>query len=206
MKRTTIFLAIAISLCLGTTSAQSLKSLRGSWGVERNENTENKKPVYPAQEIYDEAMKLSSGSNGVNRDINAAFEKYLKAADLGNPLAQNKVGACYYYGSGVDKNPKKAFQYWTKASNADIAEAHYELGRMYYYGEECKRNYNIAISLFRKAEVANIPESYYMLGLCYLDGNGIKLDKQKAIEYFNKAASRGNHDAKYKLKELEQIK
>ncbi|MBQ2838426.1 MAG: sel1 repeat family protein [Muribaculaceae bacterium] len=182
-------------------AAQDLKSLRGKWNVERTEKKAGyKKLDYPGQDIYEEAMNYSSGSKGVKRDIKRAYEKYLEAADLGHPLAQHKVGACYYYGSGVEKNKKKAFQYWTKASEADVADAHYELGRMYYNGEECKRNYDTAISLFRKAEASNIPGAYYMLGMCYLDGTGVERDKEKAIEYLKKAAERGNHDARYELK------
>ncbi len=197
MRKSIIITALTLSFTCS--HAQNLKSLRGKWEIEQKGNAGYKQIDYPAQDIYEEAMKYSSGTNGVERNIKMAFEKYLEAANLGNPLAQYKVGACYYYGSGVEKNKKKAFQYWTKASEADIADAHYELGRMYYKGEECKRNYDTAISLFRKAEEANIPGAYYMLGMCYLDGTGIKRDKEKAIEYLKKAAERGNHDAKYEL-------
>lgn len=195
--------AIIITLASSfTLDAQGLRARRGSWQVGNPENSGSKQPDYPAQEIYEEAMNYSSGSNGVKRDIYVAFEKYLQAADLGNPLAQTRVGACYYYGSGVERDTKKAFFYWTKASEADIAEAHYELGRMYYKGEQCKRNYDTAISLFHKAEKANIPGSFYMLGMCYLNGTGVECNKEKAIEYFQKAASLGNHDARYELEEL----
>ena len=195
-------IAIILSLTLGyaTMYAQGLKSLRGNWEVERS-NTQHKEQ-HAAQPIYEEAMKYSSGSKGVKRDIYKAYGLYHEAADLGHPQAQHKVGACFYYGSGVEKDLKKAFFYWTKASEANIAEAHYELGRMYYYGEACKRNYDTAIELFRKAEAANVTGAYYMLGKCYLDGTGVGRDKQLAIEYFQKAASRGNHNARYELEEL----
>ncbi|MBQ3606401.1 MAG: sel1 repeat family protein [Muribaculaceae bacterium] len=200
-RKLSIIILVLLCGCF-TISAQGLKSLRGNRTIERSENAGYKKQNYPGQELYEEAMKLSSGSGGVKRDIYLAYEKYLEAADLGHPLAQHKVGACFYYGSGVEKNYKKAFKYWTLASDADIAEAHYELGRMYYYGQECKRNYDTAISLFHKAEEAKVAGAHYMLGLCYLDGTGVKRDKQKAIEYFQEAAKRGHHEARYQLKEL----
>lgn len=205
MKKSRLLISAIILgiVAFSTGQAQSLKSRRGTWGVERQGNAGYKKPDYPAQDIYQEAMNYSSGSNGVKRDIYIAFEKYLQAANLGNPLAQYKVGACYYYGSGVEKNRKQAFVYWTKASEADIPDAHHELGRMYYRGEECKRNYGTAIDLFHKAEAANVPGSFYMLGMCYLDGTGVKRDKEKAAEYFKKAADRGNHDAKQELEKLQ---
>lgn len=204
MKKSLLTVCVILGsfILSNTTEAQGLRARRGSWQVGNQENTEYKRPNYPAQDIYEEAINYSSGSNGVKRDIYMAFEKYLQAADMGNPLAQTRVGACYYYGSGVEKNLKKAFFYWSKASEADIAEAHYELGRMYYNGEECKRNYDTAIALFHKAENANIPRAFYMLGMCYLNGTGVKRDKEKAIEYLQKAASQGVHDAKYELDEL----
>lgn len=164
MRIATLIIATALSFGYFNVSAQGLKSLRGSWGVERNDNAGYKKQNYPAQDIYEEAMKLSSGSKGVKRDIYAAYEKYLEAADLGNPLAQHKVGACYYYGSGVEKNRKKAFQYWTKASEADIADAHYELGRLYYYGKNVNA---ITILLFpysAKLKLQISPEPTICLG------------------------------------------
>ena len=202
-KKVLLICAISIGITTSTLAlAQGLKSRRGSWSVERQSSAGYKKPNYPAQDIYQEAMNYSSGSNGVKRDIYIAFEKYLQAANLGNPLAQYKVGACYYYGSGVEKNREQAFAYWTKASEANIPEAHYELGRMYYNGEECKRNYDTAISLFHKAEESNVPGAFYMLGICYLDGTGVKRDIEKATEYFKKAADRGNHDAKQELEKL----
>lgn len=204
MRKKLLFIcAFTIGIASSTPAvAQNLKSRRGSWSVERHSNAGYKKPNYPAQDIYQEAMNYSSGSNGVKRDIYIAFEKYLQAANLGNPLAQHKVGACYYYGSGVEKNRKQAFAYWTKASESDIPDAHYELGRMYYRGEECKRNYDTAVALFCKAADANVPGAFYMLGICYLDGTGVKRDKEKATEYFRKAADRGNHDAKQELDKL----
>ncbi len=204
MKKSLLTISFIIAALLSSlqVDAQGLRARRGSWQVGESQSAGIKQQDYPAQDIYEEAMNYSSGSNGVKRDIYVAFEKYLQAADLGHPLAQTRVGACYYYGSGVEKNQKKAFVYWTKASEADIAEAHYELGRMYYKGEQCKRNYDTAISLFRKAETANVPGAFYMLGMCYLDGTGVERNKEKAIEYLQKAASLGNHDARYELKEI----
>ncbi len=194
------FLAIAVFFSIWcNTNAQDLKSLRGSWTLGNATNVAPSRPNYPAHDIFVEAMNYSSGSNGVKRDIYKAFNKYLQAADDGHPIAQYKVGACYYYGSGTKKNSKKAFQYWSQASQADIAEAHYELGKMYYYGEKCKRNYDTALELFHKAEQADIPGAFYMLGLCYLYGNGVEQNTTTAIEYLEIAVKKGFRDAKYML-------
>lgn len=203
MKILSLYLigAIAMTSVATTAKSQSSAPMRGEWQLDRGTPGERVSD-YPAHDIYTNAQHYSSGSGGVKRDIKKAFELYVEAAEAGHPLAQCRVGACYYYGSGTGKDKKKAFKYWEMSANAGIAEAQYELGRMHYYGEECKRNYDTAIALFTQSSEAGTAGAYYMLGVCYLKGTGVEKDKVKATEYFNLAAQRGSREARQELENL----
>ena len=53
---------------------------------------------------------------GVEKSLDKAFERYLKAAENGDVKAQFNVGFCYSTtGFGVMKNLEKAVQYFTLA-------------------------------------------------------------------------------------------
>lgn len=157
----------------------------------------------PAQDVYKEAMRYYTGGKGYKQDRKRAIKMLETAAQQGNYWAMYQLGNCYRYGNGTGMNKKKATEYWQQAADRGCIEAKYELGNAYYNGEGIKRNYDKAVALFSDGAKAEHHASLYMLGECYHNGKGVKKDKKLALEYWNKAATKGNHKAKDRLKELD---
>lgn len=74
-----------------------------------------------------------------------------KAAEQGDPDAQNKIGKLYYYGHGVQKDHSEAAKWLRKAAEQNNPEAQYTLGYMYSSGEGVPRDWQEAIKWYQKA-------------------------------------------------------
>ena len=85
-------------------------------------------PSMPSHLMFDEGV-------GVAEDNVAAIAWYRKAAEQGDPQAQNNLGAMYDAGEGTDINDKEAVKWYTLAANQGNTIAQNNLGAMYYSGE-----------------------------------------------------------------------
>ena len=64
-----------------------------------------------------------------------------KAADQGNPDAQNFFGEIYTYGAGTKSiDWGKAIEFYRKAADQGNSDAQYALGKAYYYGDGLPKN------------------------------------------------------------------
>ncbi len=104
------------------------------------------------------------------KNYDKAFDNYLKAANLGESWACNKVGE-YYRKGIIVKDLKEAFNYYNKS-----LESNYRTTCYYAY-------YNLAKYFYQNGEY-NI---------------GVKQDLHKAIEYFDIAALHNIFEAKIDL-------
>ena len=55
------------------------------------------------------------------------IEKYRKAAEQGNVMAQNSLGWCYYFGKGVTQDYTEALKWYRKAVNLGGVEADFKI-------------------------------------------------------------------------------
>jgi len=60
---------------------------------------------------------------GTEKNLTRAFKYYLKSAELGNKLSQNKLGIIYAEGVLVEKNLGEAEKWFLRAANAGYEEA-----------------------------------------------------------------------------------
>jgi len=100
-------------------------------------------------------------------NMKKAFRLYLKAARLGHPEVQNKVGVCYDVGEGTKKNAKLALYWYKKAWRngsqtgvcGNIATFYASLGNyrraVFWWLKEANNDGDTAIDLAR----------YYLTGL-----------------------------------------
>lgn len=87
--------------------------------------------IAQALKHYDTLVK---GSDGVyHYEYSKAFEllKNAEAVDNDNPIVQNYLGECYYYGRGVRKNINTAIEYFKKSIVHNYYKAYYNIGIMY---------------------------------------------------------------------------
>lgn len=91
---------------------------------------------------------------GVTRDINAAFEWYLKAALQGHVKAAYKTGYAYFKGQGTTVDTQQALHWLSFASEKDYERAHFYLAEMYEYGTGVEQDLNIALNEYNASERA----------------------------------------------------
>lgn len=128
----------------------------------------------------------------VHRDVSKAVYWYEKAAEGGNPRAQNKLGILYEQGNGVDQNDATAIQWYTKAAEANDIYGLYNLAQMYEHGRGVDQDYGRAAALLRKAADMGNPESQHALATLYYYGEGVPKDVSEAVKWLRKAADQGS--------------
>ncbi|HEV8542411.1 MAG TPA: tetratricopeptide repeat protein [Verrucomicrobiae bacterium] len=161
-------------------------------------NTPPPKPVYPANELYEQAVALIK-----TNESNAAAEKALKlfqeAAEKGNPPAQCALGISYLGGIGVKKSEEDALKWLRKSAEAGYADAQFKLASLYVRGEVVPKDETQAAELARKAADQGHAEAQYNLGTLYTGGKGVPKDEKQAAFWFKKAAEAGQPSAQANL-------
>ncbi|RIB08295.1 hypothetical protein C2G38_2271551 [Gigaspora rosea] len=144
---------------------------------------------------------------GVKKDEKKAFEYYLKAAELGNPVAMNDVGLCYKYGIGVEINYQNAFQYRMKFADLGDAYGMCGVGLHYDNGIGVDQDYNKAFEYYEKAANMGVNGAMSNVAKSYRNGIGTKKDIQKANYWFRKYKSllKTNKSSDYINPELKKI-
>jgi TPR repeat protein len=70
-----------------------------------------------------------------DKNPDAATEWFRKAADQGDPVAQNSLGVLYHSGSGVPKDFEQAFSWYMKAATQKYGPGVFNVAISYYNGE-----------------------------------------------------------------------
>lgn len=96
-------------------------------------------------------------------EYDAAIEKYLESADLGNPDAMFMLSMFYRDGEIVKRNNPLSFDYLTRAAMAGSTDAQMVLARCYELGEGCPRNINEATKYYAMAVANGNLVGYYHL-------------------------------------------
>ena len=145
------------------------------------------------------------GDTIVEEDRAKAFEYFEKSANLGQVLAQSKLGFYYKRGIVVAKDYEKSYNWYLQASQAGHAIAQNQLAFCYLKGEGVELDKNEAFNWFKKAAEQNHYIALYQLGLCYMYGTGCEKDYALARECFEKALDNGYEAAQKQLGVLNRI-
>lgn len=108
---------------------------------------------------------------GIDKNIEKAFQYCLESANLGCDAAQFWLGKDYYISDEfkLETNLDKAKYFLTLAYNQGNAKASYFLGLMYYFGEGVSKDYFIAINYFKTAKDDEIWQACAFLGQIYFE-------------------------------------
>ena len=138
-------------------------------------------------------------------DYRKAVEWYERGAEVGDGLAEAKLGRCYYYGLGVPQDYEKAYHLmvkWALIQGKGSAEALYLLGDMYYNGYYVTKDKVQAYELYRKAEellgdyfeAGTAPEVYLRIADYNMREIGDKEGCSEALSYYQKAEQKAYRD------------
>ncbi|MDD5029144.1 MAG: tetratricopeptide repeat protein [Rhodoferax sp.] len=129
-----------------------------------------------------------------NRD--AAFRHYQRAAEQGYALAQCALGLMYSEGKEVNKDMIKARDWFMQAADQGDAKAQWNLALMLISGTEgVKKDLKKAFVLCQKAALQGFAPAQASLGILYA-----KMEKpDKAAEWWQVAAEQGDPEAQFNL-------
>lgn len=127
----------------------------------------------------------------VKQNDSDAERWYLKAAELGDPMALDTLG-CFY---GFFNDHEKAMQYFLKAAEKGYAPSCNNIGNMYYYGDGVQKDYKKAFEWYYKSAEQNNPRAQFNLGFLYENGKGIEQSYENAFKWYSKAAEQDDSSA-----------
>ena len=91
-----------------------------------------------------------NGSSEAKQDFKEAEKWYRRAAEQGEPRAQNNLGMMYNTGMGVTKDEKEAAKWYLKSAEQNHATAEFNIAQMYENGEGVPRDYHEAIKWYER--------------------------------------------------------
>ena len=122
-----------------------------------------------------------------------------KAATLGNPDAQFRLGLCYDKGKGVKQDYAEAVRLYRLSVDQGNAAAQFQLGYCYDEGHGVKQDYAEAVRLYRLSVDQGNAAAQCNLGLCYDNGKGVKQDYAEAVRLYRLSVDQGNAVAQFNL-------
>ncbi|MBR2571639.1 MAG: SEL1-like repeat protein [Clostridia bacterium] len=122
-----------------------------------------------------------------------------KAAELGDPDAQFRLGNMYYFGRDVAQDYPEAAKWWRRAAEQGHAGAQANLGWLYERGYGVSQSYEEAAKWYRKAAEQGNMKAQFNLGVLYENGNGVAQNYEEAAKWYRKAAEQGNMNAQFNL-------
>ena len=172
---------------LATSSDGSSKRRASAAGAPVPSNAPSSQPIAPSvQEIVRQADASRDAKN-----YSAAAEWYRKAAERGNPYAQDSLSELYYRGWGVAKDYALAAQWDRKAADQGLARAEGRLGFLYQEGFGVEKDSSLAVQWYRKAAEQGEALRSNNLGIMYEKGLGVGKDLPLAVQWYRKAAEQG---------------
>lgn len=135
---------------------------------------------------------------------NAAYW-YEKAAQSGNPEAQNLMGYMYQSGYGVQENATKAVRWYELAASAGNSDAMVNLGVLHMVGSGVSKDPRRAAEYFQRAVERGNGTGAAYLGTMAFQGIGTKQSTDDAEHWFEKGAKLHDPVSAYYLGQLYSI-
>lgn len=131
-------------------------------------------------------------------DIPGARVNIEKAAYLGFPKAQVKMGSAYELCElGCQFNPALSLHYNALAARQGEADAEMAISKWFLCGQEgvFSKNEEMAFTYAQRAAVGGLATAQFAMGYFYEVGIYVPVNFEEAKEWYNRAAASGNQDA-----------
>lgn len=155
------------------------------------------KPLSSQQEFKLGTAYLTG--QGVQQSDKLAAFWYEKAAQAGDPNAQNDLGYLYQVGIGVSADPARAVNWYRLASAAGLPMAKVNLGVAYLWGSGAPKDPSLAQQLFREALKKGVGVAAAYLGNMYYSGFGVEADREQAKRWYAEGVKLHNPVAEYNM-------
>lgn len=197
MKKILVLIVIiVIPIVLGISQYEKIININNASKAEKKSNEfKNRADSGDASAMHSIAYTYYISRDGVDKDLQKAFEYYKKAAELGLAKSQNQIGAMYENGEGVERDLDEAVFWYKKASEQNFAIAQLNLGKFYQRQKEIKQ----AFHWYKKAAENGNPEGQSRLGEMYEYEEGIEKNLDEAFRWYKKAAENEDASAQHNL-------
>lgn len=138
---------------------------------------------------------------GISHNVAKAEEYYLKAADLNDDVAIDRLALLYLLQDGIEvesdttSNSIKTVKLFQRVADKGNPKAMYVLSLLYQNGFYVKPDTDKAVEYLKKSAELKYPEAEYSLAYLYLSGMYVEKDYKKGIQFMTKAANSGFPDA-----------
>ncbi|XP_052265237.1 protein sel-1 homolog 3-like isoform X2 [Dreissena polymorpha] len=134
------------------------------------------------------------GSQGLQRNLEAAVEYFRMSADTGDAQSQYDYGIVLMRGQGTKKDVQAGLQHIQKAAEQKNPAA---LNAMGWHAQHYERDMTKAAEYYERAYRLSDVDATFNLGIMHMYGKypGLEKDVDKAMRYFSLAAPRGHLDA-----------
>lgn len=194
------------ALFLMTAGMPALQAQMSPLSVDRPD-TDNP-AVTQANAMIQQELRMAGDylvGKGVPKDLVQSAYWFKKAADQGDPGAQNELGYLYIWGIGVERDEARAFKWFARASGSGSQQAKLNLAVMYLKGMGVAKDDEMGRELLNElAEKRNGRAEAY-LGVMYLRGYGIAQDHAAAEQWFSRAAKDKNPEGEFAMGTLYSI-
>jgi uncharacterized protein len=137
--------------------------------------------------------------SGVPQDAKMAAHWYEKAAESGDPEAENEIAFLYQTGTGVPADPARAFHWFQLSAASGFVKAKVNLGVLYVWGIGVPKDEAVAAKFFHEAVAKGNGAAASYLGDMYYFGMGMKQDKAAAESWYAMGAKLRDPLAAYNL-------
>ncbi|HEY2469607.1 MAG TPA: tetratricopeptide repeat protein [Terracidiphilus sp.] len=137
--------------------------------------------------------------HGVAQNVHLAAQSYEKAANAGDPDAQNQIGYLYQTGIGVPQNMERAVHWYQLSAANGSLNGKVNLAVTYVWGLGVRANPQLGESLLQEASGKGSGIAAAYLGDIYLAGIGFASDRTKAIANYERGVRLHSYYAEYKL-------
>jgi len=124
-----------------------------------------------------------------DKQYQAAYSHFKKAADKGHITAQNYIGDLFSQGWGVAKDKTEAYRWYLKAAEQGHVLAQYHVGGAYWDGIVVSQDLTEAVKWFRKSAEQGGVDAQINMGIVYEEGNVVTKNLATAEKWYRKAAS-----------------
>ena len=154
---------------------------------------------YSAQ--LDMAIAYERGE-GVEKDLQKAFEYYSSSAKGGDVSAIYMLGVYYHTGEVVKQNLKKARNYYKIAAYNKLAVAQYRYARFCLAGVGGKKDFEEGVGSMQLAAQQGFNPAIVDLAVWYTYGYFVEQNEELGITLFELAAKQGSQEAQMLLGEF----
>jgi uncharacterized protein len=143
--------------------------------------------------------------HGVSKDEKQAAYWFEKAAQAGDPWAQQQIGFFYQAGIGVPSDPVRAVHWYQLAAASGLASAKTDLGVAYLWGSGVPMDKRMAVQLFQEATAKGDGHAATCLGNLYYFGGVLQRDDTAAEHWYRIGAKLRDPVANFDLGTLYSV-